>query len=77
MPGPDKTVISRDSSSSGRLGVLSGLWVPDQARLDGVSRSQVSTQAPSWRARPSTSSRRRLTAATRSDHQMSLRSIPR
>jgi hypothetical protein len=34
---------------------------------------QASTQAPCWRARPGTSSRRRLTAATRSDHHRSLR----
>jgi hypothetical protein len=41
-----------------------------------AQRSQASTQTPSRRARPSTSSRRRLTAATRSDHHRSLRWIP-
>jgi hypothetical protein len=37
---------------------------------------QASAQASPWRVRPSASSRRRLTAATRSDHHRSLRSIP-
>jgi hypothetical protein len=38
---------------------------------------QAMTHAPSWRARPSASSRRRLTTATRSDHHRSLCWIPR
>jgi cytochrome bd-type quinol oxidase subunit 2 len=38
---------------------------------------QASAQAAAWRVRPSASSRRRLTAATRSDHHRSLRSMPR
>ena len=38
---------------------------------------QARTHAPSWRARPSASSRRRLTTATRSDHHRSLRWTPR
>jgi hypothetical protein len=80
MPGPARTAASLAAPDTADR---EGAWRPSDdpspcwRRPDGNSGSQARTQAPSWRARPSTSSRRRLTAATRSDHHTSLRPIPR
>ena len=79
MPAPVRTVIAVKGPEAAEWeGVRSS---PQRDRdhdgPDTPSVRQVSTQAPSWRAGPSTSSRRRLTAATRSDHHASLRSMPR
>ena len=78
MPGSVGTVVSAMAPSA----ALAALWATADspgwgAGGRGASRAQASTQAPSWWARPSTSSRRRLTAATRTDHYRSLRSILR
>jgi hypothetical protein len=79
MPAPVRTVVSATGPEAAEWeGVRSS---PQRDRdhdgPDNPSAGQASTQTPSWRARPSTSSRRRLTAATRSDHHASLRWIPR
>ena len=78
MPAPVRAVIA-GTGPRRPTGKVSDGWSAAEtvsARMV-TSVCQARTQAPSWRARPSTSSRRRLTAATRSDHHRSLRSIPR
>ncbi len=81
MPGPVRTAVSVMAPDAADQKLLSGLvGGPGHAHgcsLDDDTGCQASTQAPSWRARPSASSRRRLTAATRSDHHRWLRRMPR
>ena len=79
MPGPVSTVVSATAPEAADWERADGRDRRPEARIgpDGDRWSQVRTQAWSWRARPSTSSRRRLTAATRSDHHSWLRSTPR
>src|SRR6266545_3799953 len=83
MPAPVRTVVLRWwlAWSTRRIEEVSGgrgkrPETVDQTRMVTCV-GQVRVQVPSWRARPSTSSRRRLTAATRTDHHRSLRSMPR
>jgi hypothetical protein len=79
MPAPVGTIVSAEglevADRKCRMAVGSG----PETRVgpDGHSMFQATTHTPSWRARPSTSSRRRLTAAARCDHHGSLRTIPR
>jgi hypothetical protein len=74
MPGPVRAEVLCDSAGGGRparSAAVSG-W---PSRCTGQRRAgQASTQTPSRRARPSISSRRRLTAGTRNDHHSWLRS---
>jgi hypothetical protein len=79
MPAPVRTVVSEVAEFTADVEKVPTGLADDAGRrqAEREQRSQASTQAPSWRARPSTSSRRRLTAATRIDHHSWLRSTPR
>jgi hypothetical protein len=78
MPGPVGAVVSvLAADAADREVLVAGRWSRTMIKAGTAQQAQASTQASSWRARPSTSSRRRLTAATRSDHHRSLRWIPR
>ena len=79
MPGPVTGAVVLPAREAARSTVVDG---SDRVAARPVHRpalgtGQASIQTPSQWARPSASSRRRLTAATRSDHHRSLRSIPR
>jgi hypothetical protein len=79
MLGPVRTVVSATAPEAADWNVLLAVIGRPESTMspDGDRRVQARTQALSWRARPSTSSRRKLTAATRSDHHRSLRWMPR
>jgi hypothetical protein len=79
MPASVRTVAAATGPEAAEWeGARSSPWRDrDHDGPDRPCVRQASTQALSWRARPSTSSRRRLTAATRSDHHRSLRWMPR
>ena len=84
MPGPVVSGGLMLASEQQPAGTVSGKFdgrpanmIGPHDRPRGTREGQASTQTPSWRARPSASSRRRLTAATRSDHHTWLRSMPR
>jgi hypothetical protein len=79
MPGPVRTVVSVTAPEAADGEPAAGRDRATEIMMgrDGDCWSQARTQASSWRARPSTNSRRRLTAATRTDHHSSLRSTPR
>jgi hypothetical protein len=70
MPGSVRTVVSATAPEAAGWQGADG-WeraTRDHDQPGGDRRSQARTHASSWRARPSTSNRRRLTAATRTDH---------
>jgi hypothetical protein len=79
MLGPVRTAVAVTAPKAADWNLLLAMTGRPEAMVGpgGDCWFQARTQASSWRARPSTSSRRRLTAATRTDHHRSLRSIPR
>jgi hypothetical protein len=77
MPGRVRAVVSVMLCIRPIGRILGGWWVPPGHRLQAGGRAQARTQAASWRARPRASSRRRLTAATRTGHHSWLRAMPR
>ena len=76
LADPDRLVTQRRGLARSNGAASRWSRAVRQARTAGPP-CQASAQAWPWRVRPRASSRRRLTAATRSDHHRSLRSMPR